>query len=254
MPVFSISEYLKRVQRNIDSVSNAKVINVIMIDGRDVSIDQQGRVRLPRICILSENGIELRTIRKLNLFDKIKEHFTSMLSNGLYPIMKLKLVGNIVTDVELNNRGIKIEDAARKILRIAEQQKKYSVFKGEGTFYWRGEQGVIENDGESVLLPPRLLTPSALAQVLDGKRIKYFLLTVPGSIVADAFIVTEVSEREEERGTGTEAGAEAPIEETVVEEEQEVATEDEEDEIRSEFNELISQAVEVGNGEDQHTA
>ena len=189
MPVYSISEYLKRARRAIESMNDVRIIDAIMIDGRDYSIDDQGNIRIPRICIISGSGIELRSIKKIKMLSEIKEHFNKMITQGLYPIIKLKVLGNIVTDVELNNKGIKIEDAARKVISIAKHQKKYAVFWGENIFYWRDKQAVIENDNKNVYLPSRLLVPMALAQ--------------------------------------------------------------EEEAIRSEFNELISQAIEVKNNEGQ---
>jgi len=244
MPIYSISEYLKRAQRAVETMNDARTIDAIMIDGRDYAIDDQGNIRIPRICIISGNGIELRSVKRLKLFSEIKEHFNKMITRALYPVLKIKIIGNVIMDIEIDNKGVKIEDVAQKIVDIAKSQKKYAVFQGEGVFYWRGEQAVIENGDERVYLPSRLLSPAALAQILDGKKIKYLLLTVPGSRIADAFIVTGVTEGEVNEPTGL-----SSTEDTETVEEERTETEEEEQQLRSEFNELISQAIEVESNE-----
>ncbi|HHC19420.1 MAG TPA: hypothetical protein ENK81_03355, partial [Euryarchaeota archaeon] len=85
MPVYSLSEYLKRAWGTIESMNDVRIIDAIMIDGRDYSIDDQGNIKIPRICIISGSGIELRSIKKIKMLSEIKEHFNKMITQGLYP-------------------------------------------------------------------------------------------------------------------------------------------------------------------------
>jgi len=173
MPVLSISEYLKKAKQRVESLNEVKITECIMIDGRNYSVDG-GNIRIPRVIVITSKGIEVRSIRSISLFDKIKEEFERSVLNQKYPVLRLKEIGNTVIDVELTGKGVDMEKVIVKIRELAEKHQKYYVYEGEGTFFWRGEQAIIEGS-EPVYLPARLLSPAVFAEVVDGKRIRYML-------------------------------------------------------------------------------
>lgn len=237
MPVISISDYLRRIQKA--SITNEmQVIEAVLIDGRYGEL-VSNPTRYPRIVILSPNGIEARTVKNGKMFDEIVNIFRETLLKGMYPLIRLYIHTNSVTKIEAVGKGIKIENLAAKLRNIAEKSKKYILAEGEGVFYWSGENArIIDDNGTPIVLPRRLLSPSLLAEILDEKKIRYMLLLLGGSQYADAFIVTEILEEEQEDENTSTTNS-------VATEETNEVTQEVDAEVKKEVEELIAQAIEV---------
>jgi len=237
MPVISISDYLRRIQK-ASTTNEIQVIEAVLIDGRYGEV-QLNPMRYSRIVILSPKGIETRTIKNMKMFDEIVDIFRKALYNGLYPVIRLHIQANSVMKIEETGKGVEIKDLAIKLRNIAEKSKKYTIAEGEGTFYWSGENArIVDDNGTLIILPRRLLSPSLLAELLDEKRIRYMLLLLGGSQYADAFIATEILEEEQEDKNASTTNS-------VATEGTNEVTQEVDAEVKKEVEELIAQAIEV---------